>query len=297
MYILKNHEAPAKVVGYYDLIGGEFMNAIQYALNQVRHTIPQQVLELTFSHQNIAPVPSRWSQGGANHSIDSNIRQKVIYDRVNIDCNLYGAMQVGIDLSDVPFEQIDMATRVFEIPRSKTNGRSIVSVQSLNYLNYQATSNYVHGFHGDQRLSAARDLLQMVSSMPIVATANCQVIGDNIVMVQDNVNHLTNQLMLVCTVDNDPEMNTLNPGTFPLYSQLVELATKAYVYNQINIPMDQGVLHAGMNLGRIREIVDNYADANEMYRELFTTRWQKASFTNDRGRMRNFVGSMLGRGN
>lgn len=133
--------------------------------------------------------------------------------------------------------------------------------------------------------------------MPIVTTSNCELIGDNIVLVQDNIQNLSNQMGLVCTVDNDAEMNSINPATFPLYAQLVELAVKAYIYNNINLSVDQGMLHAGMNFGRIREVLDNYADANELYRELFTTRWQKASFTNDRPRMRHFIGSMLGRGN
>jgi hypothetical protein len=169
-------------------------------------------------------------------------------------------------------------------------------VQTLNYLQYHGIPSYHHGI-GNQMLSAAMDLYRAVANMPIVSTANCQIIGDNVVMVRDDVQHLSDQLAMTCVVENDSQMANLNPGIFPLYGRLVELATKAYIYNHCIIPMDQGVLHGGMSLGRVSDIVDNYSDSNEMYREVFETQWKRASFTNDRPRMHGFVRSMIGRGN
>lgn len=271
------------------------MNAIQYALNHIRHTIPEGILQLAFSPRSIVQPTVRWNQNNEFVSIDQQIRDKVIEGRVNIDCNLVGSMQIAIDLRGVAYEQFDLATRVFRIPYDKTAGRKIVSIQTLNYLTYHGLPSYTHGV-GNQQLAAAMDLYRAVASMPIVSTANCQLIGDNVVMVKDDVQHLSDQLALTCLVENDSEMNNLNPGIFPVYAKLVELATKAYIYTQTVIPMDQGVLHGGMSLGRISDIIQDYADSNEMYQQVFTEQYRKASFTNDRPRMNTFIRSMIGRG-
>lgn len=273
------------------------MNAIQYALNHVRHTIPEGILQLAFSPRSVVQPTVRWHQNNEFMSIDQSVRDKVIEGRVNIDCNLVGGMQVAIDLRGVPFEQFDMATRVFRIPYEASGGRRIVSVQTLNYLTHHGMAGHTGlGGQGDQRLGAIMDLYRAVATMPIVSTANCQLIGDNVVMVKDTVQHLSDQLAMTCLVENDSEMNNLNPGIYPVYAKMVELATKAYVYTQTILPMDQGVLHGGMSLGRISDIVESYSDANEMYQEIFTTQWKKASFTNDRPRMHAFITSMIGRG-
>ena len=271
------------------------MNAIQYALSNLRHHVPEPVLQLAFAPRNIVQPSVRWNQNNEFFSIDAAIREKVIDGRVNLDCNLIGGMQVAIDLTQIPFEQFDLSTRVFRIPYEMTGGMRIVSVQTLNYMQYHGIPSYHHGL-GDQVLGAAMDLYRAVANMPIVSTANCQIIGDNTVMVRDNVQHLSDQLAMTCVVENDSQMSNLNAGIFPLYARLVELATKAYIYTNCLIPMDQGVLHGGMSLGRISDMVDSYSDANEMYREVFETQWKKAAFTNDRPRMHRYVRSMIGRG-
>lgn len=66
------------------------MNAITYALNNVRHSIPDSVLRLAFSPQAITSFGARWRGNEQNVSIDASIRDKVIEGRVNIDCNLVG---------------------------------------------------------------------------------------------------------------------------------------------------------------------------------------------------------------
>lgn len=270
------------------------MNAITYAINNVRHMIPESVLQLAFSPQAITGFGSRWRGNQDAISIDASIRDKVVEGRVNIDCNLVGGTMVAVDLSHQPFDQFDMATRVFRIPYEATGGRRIVSVRTLNYLTYHGMPTHNYG-QSNQLLSAARDMYQAIASMPIVSTANCQIIGDNTVLVRDDVTHLSDQLGMTCMVENDQGMANLNPGIYPVYSKLVELATKAYIYVNTNVAMDQGVLNGGVPLGRIRETIDSYADANEMYQEYYAQNWAKASFTNDRPRMNTFIASMIGR--
>lgn len=271
------------------------MNAIQHAIGHVRSVIPPQILDLAFGQKNITQKPTMWHQPSQHQSLDYIIRERVIEPRVNKDCNLYGGTEVAVDLSDVPYEQPSHRERVFRIPFEKTNGLLITSVRHLSYLHYHGST--MSGYNrGDQRFNAIEDLYRAVASMPIVHTADCQVVGDNVVVVRDDTLHVQSDYALVCLVTNDPNMNNINPGLFVLYSRLVEYAVKNYIYVNLDISLERGYLVGGMNLGRIREIVDNYADAQEMYMETLTTQWQRGSFTNDRPRMNNFIQSMIPRG-
>lgn len=273
------------------------MNPIQYSLTRVRHQIPPHILQLAFQSRAVTHPGNRWMSPTPFQSEDAAIEDKIIHGRVNIDINLMGGTQVGIPLSGVRFDNPDMTTRIFHVPMEMTNERRIVSVQSLNYMNnlYMGGPGSNGGGGGDL-MRATMDLYNAIRSMPIVATANCQLVGENTVLVRDNVNIWSNSLGLTCLVENDAYLNNLNPGIYDLYAQMVVLATKSYIYNNSVIELDRGQLVGGRELGRVREIIDQYADADLEYQELFRTRWQKASFTNDRPRMYNHIRSMMGRG-
>jgi len=270
------------------------MNAIQYALNQVRHEIPNRILELVFSPQAIHGQASPWMSSIGNESIDSAIRRLVIDDRVNVDCNLSGATQMAIDLSNVGFEQIDLFTRLFRIPFEQTGGHRITHLQSLHYLTFHGAFPHQHQY-GSQMVSAMRDLYKAVASMPIVATADLRLIGDNTVVVRDSINNVSPQMAITCMVANDENMNNLQPGSYMTYATLVVLAVKAYIFNNANIALDRGQLHAGMQLGSVKEMIDEYRDANQMYQEFYNEKWRITSFTNDRPRMHKHIRSMIGR--
>lgn len=273
------------------------MNAREYALNDVRRRIPAQILDLAFKDKDKVVPQLRWVKKNKIQSLDSKIVDKVIEDRVNVDCNLKGARQITIPLQGIPFDNVSHTARIYFIPYEHTEGRRIVSVQSLNYLRYNGTlrNDYMGGV-GNQLLSAGRDMYKAVSTMPIVSSANCEILGDNVILCRDTVRHLSDNMSLTVTLENAEAMSNLKPGAYKHYSKLVELATKAYIYNELSISIDQGVLHAGMNLGKIREIIDSYADAQDQYDEYYAEHWGKVAFTNDRPRMYNYITSMMGRG-
>ena len=271
------------------------MTPIKYALQNLRHGIPIQILKYVFTTHNRGWTQSKWKNVNRQQSIDSMIRDKVIEGRVNVDCNLKGAMQIAIPLDDIRFDLVDIDTRIYQIGKEHTDGRNIISVQTLNYVSGRAQLNIPDAGATDQLSAAAVNLFRASSAMPVISTASCQLIGDNVVMIKDTINHLAGSHALICLVDNDDEMRNLNAGIFKLYAKLVELATKAYIFNNLDIELDQGALMGGMNIGKIREIVDSYADSNELYLELFDEKWGISSFTNDRIRMNRYISSMMGK--
>ena len=58
--------------------------------------------------------------------------------------------------------------------------------------------------------------------------------------------------------------------------------------------MDKGRLEGGAELGRFREVIDSYSDAEEQYQDYLLNTWQKVAFMNDRESYERFTKMMIG---
>lgn len=263
------------------------MNPISYALRQLRFKIPKEILEKTF----ISTLNHRFTQPT---SLDTRIRQEVIEPRVLVDCNLLGGTETHIPLFDLPREFLDPFTAVYRIPKSMTQGRTIVRAMSVAYGEgaIMGASN-IAPTQGNLLLDGAAGVLNSALAIPIVSTAQCQLIGENVVMIADNM-ALPMNIYLRCWLENDENFNHIQPTSYPAFAKLVELAVKAYIYVNIQIPMDRAIIHAGSELGRFRETVDGYADANEQYETHLTEVWRKTAYLNDYTSHRRHCQRILG---
>ena len=106
------------------------MNPITKALSDISYRIPREILIEVFS-----PKSYFWRDQPINY--EEQIRNMVIKSRVMVDCDLVGGTEVLISLYGVPSQTLstDRLVTVYNIPKDKTQGRSITSVISLAYVN------------------------------------------------------------------------------------------------------------------------------------------------------------------
>lgn len=253
------------------------MNPITKAISEVKRRIPIQILEEGFLRQTELPVPtSRFPV-----SLDYRIREKILNEIVIPDCDLVGGIEINVPLSNVPPQFINNYKQVYRIPKELTNNRSITRVYSINYGRGGApTVNNVYNNGAGQLMDAVSGALNALSPIPQVSNAYVQLIGENTVLVEANIS-ATPMLYLRCVIENDDELTHLKPGSYKVFAKLVEYATKAYLFNNLIIPVDMSELSGGMQLGRFREILDGYADAQELYDTEFEERWRKIALFSD----------------
>lgn len=101
-------------------------------------------------------------------------------------------------------------------------------------------------------------------------------------------------MSLYCILENDQAINHLKPKSIAFFKQLVLLAVKAYIYNELILEIDQARLVGGHELGKYREIVESYADADEMYNEKLTEIMGVVFFLNDEEQATRHIRLMLG---
>ncbi|QTH80326.1 hypothetical protein PA10_00126 [Pseudomonas phage pPa_SNUABM_DT01] len=272
------------------------MDLITVALDRLRNfEIPQEVLRYAFSPTRYDPTKQGlirdYSTGISN---DTVIRRQIIEGRVLVDMNLCSGVEVFLPLTNVPGERVDNWTYIYRIPKELTQGRSITEVYGLSYGQGHTLGNV--GVISEDRsmvLEAAAGVMQSNAAWTQVQSAYCTLVADNTVMVT-NMNRVPGISFLRCLVTHDPNLANISGLWADKFSEMVTLACKAWIFNKTVIPLDEGAIRGGASLGRIREIIDTYADANQMYKEFFTEKWRKSGVMANKDQHRRLLRYVVG---
>lgn len=256
------------------------MSIFSKALDEIKYTIPRQVLTEAFKD-----TTNNWRQ--APVSLDEQIMNKVIKPRVLLDANLIGGQETLVSLEGLASLYIDTYTVVFEIPAERLNFREIMSVLSIGYLPYSATYSSFGSGVGvvnpnslNDVLSAGQRVGNAMSSIPVVSNATAELIGYNTVMIRDQV-RATNAYQLRCVLANDANLNNINLRSYPDFAKLCQLAVRSYIYNTLLIKIDNAYLQGGQELGSFKNYVESLADSEEMYQTYLREVWGAVAFMND----------------
>lgn len=233
------------------------MSAIEYGLSVIMRSVPQELLKQAFQSHAIYGY-------GNMHSMEELVRINVLNNIVLKDCGLVGGQEITIPLNGMSYKHID-AGYLYVIPLSATAGRHILSVLSVEDSTWNGDHSAI--------ISTAR-------SMNSTGTADAQLVAPNTVLVGEQISW--SSAYLRCILSNDENMSNLNPRSFETFGQLCELACKGYIYNKVNISTGDGATTGGTVNSQLRGVLDNYADAYTLYREILNGKWRKIAMMQDR---------------
>lgn len=263
------------------------MNPVNYILGQIKFLIPAEVLRAAFYRRE-------FGQQVLPTNIDELIRERVIEGRVRQDCDLVGGTETVIPIYDLPYDAWDNYRYCYRIPLSRTNGRYITRTVGVMLGNAGLFNMpYVGGAGYSQVLEASSAVLASNSAIPDVASTDVQLIGPNTILVS-NLTTFSSQMHLRCYVENDADFANLRSTALHRFSELCVLATKAYIYNTLKIPMDMGQLVGGMNLGAFKEVVDEYRDSAQLYQDFLLNKWKRIAILNDPMAKKRHVRVLMG---
>lgn len=272
------------------------MNAIDKALQEIRATIPLPILQRSFIN-----TIEHYQQ--LNVSLDSVIRDQVIAQRVWTDCSLQGAQQVLIPFRELRPQQPDGYSFIYRIPKSMTNGRTIMSVLDVVYYvaqglvayggSYSMVNSLSTSCENSPILQAGKALRDVDSNIALISTANAQVIGENVIFINDNSGLVVSggaHVMLA----HDDQFSNIKPNLYNAFGKLCVLATKAWIFNNMEIVIDRNEVWSGMAIGKFKEIVDRYSSAEDLYQEYRESTWRKAQIANDYVSSQRIIRGMFG---
>lgn len=264
------------------------MGPIQRAIDDLKFRIPPRILEIVFLKRTQRFYATA-------KSIDEQILNQVVKPRVLVDCDVVGGVETQIQVGDLDYEVFDDYTFIYRIPKDRTQGRSILSPLSLMYTNPNRSTTYGLdlGFNTSTMMHAGQAVMDSHAAIPVTSTSRVELIGENVVMVKDSVVPPLNAY-LHCIVSNDSELSNIKMRSWPSFCKLVELAVKSYIYNTYIVELDLGELVGGQQLGRVKDIIEGYADSEELYQTHLREKWMKTALMNDGASYTRLLNLMIG---
>lgn len=267
------------------------MLALKKAIDEIKFSIPPELLNVVFINNT-----NNWRNTPI--SLDEQIMAMVIRPRVMVDADLVGGTEAFVSLEGVAAHRVDAYLTVYNIGKDRTQGRSIMAVASVSYLSASLLSSVGNYQLFNQctvtpLLQAGQAMFDAVKSIPPTSTAMVRIVGENSIMIQDTMPPIGHGFVR-CTIANEEELGNIQFRNVPTFAKLAELACKAYIYNSYIIKLDMGFLSGGQEIGKFKEIIESYADANEMYRDYLKNTWMKVAFMNDKEKMRRFIKLQVG---
>lgn len=258
------------------------MNPVSNAIREIENVIPSQILTAVFGHEDYR----NWRRQ-APASIDEMIRSKVIRPRVLKDCNLVGGRLVYVSTEGLEGYSEDPFSVMYTIPPQKTGNREIISVMGVNYLPHSSAMGTMGTPYGSVNPVTQSDVetvgqrvMDSYANVPHISSAHAELVGYNTVIIRDQMRS-TVIYELRCVLANEENLSNISPRSYPILAKACILAVKSYIYNNLIIRIDQGVLEQGQALGEFKTIVDKYDDAEEQYQNYLETKVKKTLFMND----------------
>lgn len=274
------------------------MNPIAMAISNVGFVIPREILREVFKPPTLNYTSFMHTAKPVNY--EEQIEYQVIRPRVLKQTNLMGGQELVINLDNIPVEYVDpnRLLKVFRVPKHMTQGRTITSILSLSYAAMGALSSLNNTANFDPCTVTDMNMAIMamnnsMSSIPVPSNALVTLIGENTVMIKDSTLG-AGQGMLRCVVEMDDNLANLHPRNFTAFFKLTEYAVKSFIYNQFIIHLDKAQVQGGFEIGAFRQVVEGYADAEELYWEYLKGPWAKVMFINSKESYQNYLRSMVG---
>jgi hypothetical protein len=251
--------------------------ALEMAFTQINATIPQELLVAVFEPHK------------RGMSLDTCIYEDIIQTRVLKECNLYAGKMTSIPLIQEYIEKTEVSPyqafpyeslyAIYRIPPEKREYKSITHVISVEF-----PSNYYNvapfGVFGVGNVGCNRQNLSSLACDALSGAAGGingmprplpELLAGDLVKLTPSASAPMPGFswILNCRIELDKELTNLNSSSVKLFSQLVEYATKSYILIHSTLKIDKFYVEGGMEIGRVREIIDSYSDAEEKYQEVF----------------------------
>jgi len=157
-----------------------------------------------------------------------------------------------------------------------------VSALSLapRYLDGTAGAFQNNVYNSNPLLNVGLKAMDTVTGQSPYFSAKLSLIAENTILVRYN-DFSQEPGFIRCIIQNDEDLLNISPRSYNHFSKLVVLAVKSYIYKELFIRVNAAKLSGGQELGTFKELIDQYADAEEEYQLYLREVWMKVSFMSD----------------
>lgn len=259
------------------------MNPVDFSIDYVvngANDISEYLLKLAFENPNNG-YGSIWGPISNEFTIEQGIREKVILKMVAPMLQLAGGTTEIIDLSSAHINNLQGGIIHVNVPDFLTGGRRILEVIEVYPGNINRAITNGYNFTGNAVCGASQvnnSLNRLINGLD---DGNVQrtftsftMVGNNSFLIRDAGSAMFNMLAKV-VLSHDENFSVVPIKMYDKFYELVELATKAYIYKKCKRGMQEAVSRHGVTMDDLQDDIQGYSDAAQQFKEFYETQMKK----------------------
>ena len=251
------------------------MNPIDHAISHVMNVIDQRLLKTAF------PVESQYDIS----TLESRIRQRIVRGRVLMDLNIASGRRATVEVGKCKSSYHTDGSLILSVPPEQIQNAEILQPMEMMFLKPQG--NLFIGVRAVNTMDAA--FIRMLDGNTVHQVGDSDLIKlDSNTIWCRNISAASNFAVLNLMITNDAELRNLHVTLYTLFAQIVENATKSYLYSQ-RFSMQSANIFGGFDQSQYENMVGEYSGAEELYIEMTGKRWKIACQLTDPARKRAHI--------
>ena len=242
-------------------------SAIELALQHINFNIPNHILRLAFTDSRF---PSA--------TIEDNIKNLVLYQKVMTDCNLVGGRYKLVTLLKTNMVSTPPDTNpwnfsgtqgiLYRIPPEERDYVDIMSVIGLVPFGYLTAAGFpIQSIYSSDMVHEALNLIRAYTGDGFIPKPHVDVVGVDIIRIYPST-VITSDWVAGVNLAYDTEFTNMQVNALQVFRELVLEAVKMFIWTNQIVIMEQGRMQFGTALEAVQSIIEGYSDANEKYLEL-----------------------------
>jgi hypothetical protein len=240
-----------------------------YIISLIVNSLPAEVLELSFESRKF------------NTTIEQRIISEIIEGPILLDTNLLGgkrrdifinpAWEMNLDLeSDWNATSNGVQSSFYKIPPEAREDRNIASVlgitPAMSSTMPGASSVNGSGGYGNTATGMLGQMLNTRTFGQYPTLPQVTLEGTNIIRFNPRLQ--TGGIAVSVMLEYDSEFLNMEASAIMALAELCLCATQRYIGNKLRVKIDESEIVAGMEVGVIKDIVNECIQKGEQYNEL-----------------------------
>jgi hypothetical protein len=242
------------------------INNIQFILQQIKISIPAEILDLAFRDD-----ASRFTTNG---NIDQMLEDRILYQYVMQDCNIFAGQLQKIPLDDTWIESADMPYgtgydrwTIYRIPPQARDNRRITRVIEITpAVDWMRGAGGVPATTGLNFKTLAEVSLNSHNYHNNINMPNAVLLDGDLIQV-DTIQNFGYNWLAVCQLEYNINFENVEAGNVKWIAEMAIQMTKRYIYNKLLVSINTGILILGRDASIIKDTINSYADAADKYND------------------------------
>lgn len=263
-------------------------SAVEYILDAIEREIPSKILNAVFRPRN------PHLNDGTQYNVREIIRVEVLNEWIIRDLNTHGVKEMLLPLNTSRIVDLNWNQKLVIIPKSATANRRIIGLSRVGFFNPYAImgSDNAAGWAVSEVQSQLDRMAASLSSIPRVETKYVRIVNENTFLIEDIVLINTSFWAGVC-VEADDALSDFSPAYWGKLADYGMLACKAVCYKRFIDNYDGAFIEGGHELGQLSDMIRNWADTADQYKDMKNTKFRKLTRLNDKHWKREHIKSII----